>query len=174
MTYKTLKLPSELRSILKRPIGRLLRGSPLQNASKLKKIISREEPTAVIAVGDSTARNLLAAEIPVNLFIIDCKIMRKPVEPFTLKNAVTIQAKNPPGMITAEAWKAIANAVNSTNKVIINVDGEEDLLTLTAILCAPNNAFVVYGQPHKGLVIVKTTSWKKRQVARIINLMTSQ
>lgn len=174
MTYKTLKLPPELRPILERPIGKLLTGSPLQNAYKLTKILEREKPPTVIAVGDSTARNLLAAEIPVNLYIIDCKIMRKPVEPFTLKNAVTIQVKNPPGMITAEAWKAIANAVNSSKQVIINVDGEEDLLTLTAILCAPNNAIVVYGQPHQGLVIVKTTRWKKQRINRIINLMMSQ
>jgi len=171
VTYKTRKLSPKLRSILKRPLGKLLTGTPLQTARKLNKILKRENPSKVIVVGDSTAKNLSASRIPANLYIVDRKVMRKPVKPFTLKKATIIQVKNPPGMITAEAWKVIADAAASTKQVIINVEGEEDLLTLAAILCAPENAIVVYGQPHRGLVIVKTSSWKKQQINRILNLM---
>lgn len=174
MAYKTCKLPQELRSILKRPIGKLLTGTPPQIARKLNKILKLEKPPKTIVVGDSSAKNLLAARITANLYIVDCKVMRKTVEPFTLKNAETIQVKNPPGMITAKAWKVISDAVNSTKQVIINVDGEEDLLTLATILCAPENAIVVYGQPHRGLVIVKTSNWKKKQINRILKLMKNE
>jgi len=171
VTYKTQKLSPKLRSMLKHPLGKLLTGSPPQTGRKLNKILKRENPSTVIVVGDSTAKNLSAARIPANLYIIDRKVMRKPVEPFTLKKATAIQVKNPPGMITAEAWKAIADAADSSKQVIINVDGEEDLLTLAAILCAPENAFVVYGQPHRGLVVVKTSRWKKQQINRILKLL---
>ena len=43
------------------------------------------------------------------------------------------------------------------------VDGEEDLLALVAVLYAPQNSFVVYGQPHCGIVFVKVTSRRKHR-----------
>ncbi len=51
------------------------------------------------------------------------------------------------------------------------VDGEEDLLTLVAVLCAPENSLVVYGQPHEGIVVVKVTEKTKRKIRRIVEAM---
>jgi uncharacterized protein (UPF0218 family) len=53
------------------------------------------------------------------------------------------------------------------------VEGEEDLLTLIAVLYAPKNALVLYGQPHEGLVAVRITSEKKAQAERILKEMKS-
>ena len=53
----------------------------------------------------------------------------------------------------------------------IVVEGEEDLLTLIAVLYAPENSFVIYGQPHSGVVVVKVTGQKKRQVQEFLNAM---
>jgi len=53
------------------------------------------------------------------------------------------------------------------------VDGEEDLLTLVAVLHAPENSFIVYGQPREGVVIVKATREKKAEVAEILKAMES-
>ncbi|MDI6805914.1 MAG: DUF359 domain-containing protein, partial [Candidatus Bathyarchaeia archaeon] len=51
------------------------------------------------------------------------------------------------------------------------VDGEEDLLTLIAVLYAPQNSFVVYGQPYEGIVVVKVTPEKKAEVSEILKTM---
>ncbi len=51
------------------------------------------------------------------------------------------------------------------------VKGEEDLLTLIAVLFAPKNAFVVYGQPHSGVVVVKVTSERKARAQEFLNAM---
>jgi len=53
------------------------------------------------------------------------------------------------------------------------VKGEEDLLTLIAVLYSPETALVVYGQPHSGIVVVKVTSEKKAQVKEYLKAMKS-
>jgi hypothetical protein len=45
------------------------------------------------------------------------------------------------------------------------------LLTLIAVLYAPENAVVVYGQPHTGIVVVKVTPQKKAQAERFLKAM---
>ena len=58
-----------------------------------------------------------------------------------------------------------------THHIHIVVDGEEDLLALIAVLYAPENSIVVYGQPYTGVVIIKVTPEKKEQVKALLNSM---
>jgi hypothetical protein len=51
------------------------------------------------------------------------------------------------------------------------VDGEEDLLTLVAVLHAPEKSLVVYGQPQEGIVVVRVTKQKKEMIRRIVEAM---
>ena len=51
------------------------------------------------------------------------------------------------------------------------VEGEEDLLTLVAVLKAPENSLVVYGQPHEGVVAVKVDKAIKEGIRKIIAAM---
>jgi uncharacterized protein (UPF0218 family) len=51
------------------------------------------------------------------------------------------------------------------------IDGEEDLLTLVAVLSAPEDTLVVYGQPHIGIVAVKATEETKEKMHRIVDAM---
>jgi uncharacterized protein (UPF0218 family) len=51
------------------------------------------------------------------------------------------------------------------------VDGEEDLLTLVAVLYAPENAVVVYGQPYEGIVLVKVSPEKKAEALEFLKAM---
>ena len=62
----------------------------------------------------------------------------------------TVYVDNPQGTITQEAIVAIKEALERNEHTHIVVDGEEDLLTLIAVLYAPENSFVVYGQPYRG------------------------
>jgi uncharacterized protein (UPF0218 family) len=45
------------------------------------------------------------------------------------------------------------------------VDGEEDLAVIPLILAAPLGAIVLYGQPHKG-VVMRTVNRKAQQTAQ--------
>ena len=57
---------------------------------------------------------------------------------------------NPQGTITQEAILQSSKPLEKNEHTHIVVDGEEDLLTLIAVLYAPENSFVVYGQPYTG------------------------
>jgi len=52
------------------------------------------------------------------------------------------------------------------------IKGEEDLLTLPAILLAPLGAIVIYGQKDVGAVVVEVTEEIKQKISNIINQFT--
>ncbi len=83
----------------------------------------------------------------------------------------TVFVDNPQGTITQEAILAIKNAIEEKVHTHIVVKGEEDLLTLVAVLLAPEKAFVVYGQPHCGIVLVRVTLERKARAQEFLNAM---
>ena len=69
---------------------------------------------------------------------------------------VTLNVKSTPGVITDELQETIQKAfqlVKSGFRVLILVDGEEDLAAIPCILMAPPGSLVLYGQPGEGLVV---------------------
>ncbi len=164
-------LTLELRRKLKAPLGTLIRGSFAETMEKFRDIAEKERPTSIISVGDTVTKNLMKNCMFPQLLIIDNRVMRKNVKstPFPAEN--TIHVKNPPGTITQEAISAIQDALKSSRRTKIVVDGEEDLLALIAISYAPENSFVIYGQPYEGVVAVKVTPQKKSEIAEILKAM---
>lgn len=166
-------LTPELRVKLKEPLGMLIRGSFVETMSRLEVLIKEEKPPCVISVGDSVSRNLGKTQVRPKLSIIDNLAMRKAIQPLSLAAGRTIRVRNPQATITDEAINAIQDSLKGEGSVNIIVDGEEDLLALIAVLYAPENAFVVYGQPYEGIVVVKATGTKKEEVAAILKAMES-
>jgi len=138
---------------------------------KLKLLVEREKPPCIVSVGDVVSRNLVKENFRPKLLIVDNRVMRSNVEPAKLDADEEKHVKNPPGTITFEALNAIQEAFKTTHTVKIVVDGEEDLLALPAIQHAPENALVIYGQPHEGLVVVRVTLQKKAEVSEILEEM---
>jgi uncharacterized protein (UPF0218 family) len=164
-------LTAELRIKLKEPIGKLIRGSFTETAEELKNLIAQENPQTIIAVGDTVSENLAKSRLFPKLWVIDNKVMRKAIQPIPFMAKTTMHIRNPPGTITEEAVSAIREGLENRESVQIVVDGEEDLLTLIAIVYAPENALVVYGQPNEGIVVVKVTPEKRKEVVGILDDM---
>ena len=164
-------ITEELRIKLKEPIGTLIRGSFLETMKKFKTIVEKEQPPVIISVGDTVSKNLAENRLFPRLAIVDNRVMRNSIRPIPLTQEKTIHLKNPPGTITEEAVSAIREASENSNRVKIVVEGEEDLLALVAVLYAPEDSFVVYGQPHEGMVVVKVTPEKRAEVAGILKTM---
>jgi GTP-dependent dephospho-CoA kinase len=82
---------------------------------------------------------------------------------------------NQAGTIERRAAGVIRRSIGSyllTSKMqVILVNGEEDLMTIPAILISPLDSLVLYGHPEKGIVIVKVTESKKKEVLSIFNKM---
>jgi uncharacterized protein (UPF0218 family) len=156
---------------LKKPQGLLIEGPLEETMERLKELIEEEKPSTVISVGDIVSRHMIEHGISLDVLIVDNKTMRKPIEPVVVDVDQTLYAKNPAGSITDEAWAAIRQAVAQKGRVRVMIDGEEDLLTVVAVLSAPEDAFVVYGQPQVGIVLVKVTEETRRNFRRIMDSM---
>ncbi len=172
-SIQTLVLTSKLRRELKSPLGRLIKGSPEETMNKLEKLVTEEKPVKIISVGDVVSESMAKRGIPTHLAIVDNRVMRQPRKPVVLMVDQTIHVKNPPGTITAEAWLAVKEALKQEQQTRIVVEGEEDLLALVALLHAPLNALVVYGQPYEGIVAIKVTQLKRQKARQIIEAMQS-
>jgi len=164
-------LTPELRLKLKQPLGTLVRGSFTETINRFTEMVRKEQPTSIIAVGDTVSENLAKSHILANLSIIDNKCMRRRVQLITLETENTYHVRNPRGTITKEAIEAVHEALHSNHQTKIVVEGEEDLLTLIAIMNAPQESLVVYGQPHEGIVVVKVTEDKKTEISELLKAM---
>jgi len=158
---------------LKTPLGALLKGTPIETMPKLKVLVQQAKPPKATTVGDIVSRETLATGIQVNLRIIDQMTLRKRISPIEIKAERTYRVRNPPGVITKEAWDTIKKALQDREAVIF-VEGEEDLLAIPAILESPDNAIVVYGQPSLGLVVVTASPDMKQEVREMMNRMTEE
>ena len=152
-------------------MGKLLIGSPRQTISLLQEEIKRRNPTKLFAIGDIVSLNALKNGIQVDYIIIDFKNRRQAIEPLCLDNFKVVKVKNPAGVITVEAYEAVKKICQRSCTTAIVVDGEEDLLTLPVIRFAPLGAFVIYGQPYVGIVLVIVTEKIKLEADLLMEKM---
>jgi len=164
-------LTPELRLKLKDPFGILIQGTVEETMAKMNELIKREKPSRIISVGDVVSLNLHKHGIEPQLTIIDNVSLREKAMPQEEVVQKTVYVDNPQGTITLEATLAVKKALEERVHTHIVVKGEEDLLTIIAVLFAPENAFVVYGQPHIGVVVVKVTAERKARAQEFLNAM---
>jgi len=159
----------KLRVKFKEPFGILVKGSFEQTMAKMQEI-KTQKPPKIIAVGDVVTKNLQIYKIPFDLAIIDNQCMRKKIQPTTYTSNI-VKVKNPQGTITKEAIEVIKTSLENNEPTHIVVEGEEDLLVIAAVLYAPENSIVVYGQPYEGIVLVKVSPEKKTEASEFLKAM---
>jgi uncharacterized protein (UPF0218 family) len=158
-------LTPKLAAQFKNPFGKLIQGTADETMTTLKDMAAVEKPPMIISVGDVVSRNLHVYGIHPHLSVIDNLSLRYKKESAPAAHGEKVVAiTNPQGTITEEAVKTIKNALTKKEHTHIIVEGEEDLLVITAVLYAPLNSFVVYGQPHCGVVVVRVTAERKADV----------
>jgi uncharacterized protein (UPF0218 family) len=169
-----LSLPESMRDELRKPIGKLLTDKPTK---ALIKLVNEQKPPLLILVGDFCVQEALKLKLVPHLSIIDGKNLREPFDKITIDNSKIIESYNPAASITSESWikikKIIKELYSQKEKqpIILYIDGEEDLLVLPTVLEAPENSFVVYGQPHEGIVLIKVTPNVKFKCRKLIERM---
>jgi hypothetical protein len=161
-----LRLPEKERTRLKLPLGELF-----ENTDAAVEYLKRARPIKLIVVGDIAAAELLGAGLKPDVVVVDFMAERLPIsddvrETIDGYSAPTVEVQNPAGTITPELQGAIACA---EPPVKIIVDGEEDLATIPAVLAAPVESVVAYGQPGEGVVLVGVTEEKKREFRGILD-----
>ena len=163
-----MKLPDSLRDQMKIPLGILLPESHIQK-SEIQKHLT--DNSYIITVGDRTTEKMIDFGLIPSLQIIDGQEKREKREPPDLENATELIVDNPAAEITPQSVNVIKKAFTMKSPVRIFVNGEEDLLVLPVCIHAPENAVIMYGQPHEGLVIVKITAEIRNKVQTLLDLM---
>ncbi len=171
-----LIMPELLRDVLQKPLGHILAGPEIARS------IKTHAAGVTVAVGDVTTKTLLDHAVQPTLAIIDLRVARQPyhlLQPYIdsqLPHCVSVNSG--PGYISQSAMKVLegwATQIKSKStrptRVIV-VAGEEDLLTLPAIIHGPNGAVVYYGQPNKGLVELLLTDQMKKEAKKLLEKFT--
>ena len=158
-----LVLPDEHREAFKDPLGEIY-----TDADDLLR--AANEP--FIAVGDVVTKTLLEAGHQPHVAVVDGYTEREPVDDDVRERTRSIdrviEVVNPAGGITSALTEALVTAMDDPQPVRIEVDGEEDLAVIPAILAAPIGATVVYGQPGEGMVAVSVTAELLEEIRRLL------
>ena len=153
---------------MKDPLGILLPENQTQK-NEIQKHLA--DNSYIITVGDRTTEKMIGFDLIPSLQIIDGQEKREKREPPKLENATELTVDNPAAQITSQSISVIKKAFTMQSPVRIFVNGEEDLLVLPVCVHAPENAVVMYGQPHEGLVIVKITTEIRNKAQSLLDLM---
>ncbi len=185
-----LVMPDALRPELQMPLGPVLPGAEIVSS------LAKNKDRVIASVGDMTTKILLDAGCWPSLAVIDGKVGRKlyPDAQVQLREGIRpcevqfTQVTSGPGYIAKSAIDLIKKwssqqfqlrqrvrpwEVKAVN-FVIEVDGEEDLLTLPVIVYSPIDSIVYYGQPPSagqegGLAEVMVTSRIKLQAQELLN-----
>lgn len=160
-------LPESMKEELRVPLGKLIKDDELIKELKNAKYI--------IAVGDITAITLFERGIIPNLTVVDFKTKRQFSKEIADKvkkiGEDFIKVENPAGTITMELWIAITTAYSRNKNTRIEINGEEDLAVIPCALLSPENSFLVYGLPDKGLVVMEITLERRKQMMEFLSRM---
>ena len=165
-----LSLPENAREAMREPLG------PIIQDSELEAHIAGAGP--LVSVGDMVTATLLDAGYDVSLAVFDYKTKRTEGMDFCGRLGKMpgrrLHVRNPPAKITHELWDALRNAfsmVGAGDRVGIEVEGEEDLAAIPAIMMAPEGARVLYGMPGKGMVVVTVNDRARKRAGALLGLM---
>jgi len=163
-----LRPTEEQRNILKRPLGKLLRGTKEEVAD----LLMCEVKELFACVGDFVSGTALDAGIKTLIYIVDSKTERSniPLHP-KLESLRRFYLYNPPGVINVDAWQLFFRILSEKKVALVLVEGEEDLLTLPMIDVAPLKSKILYGQPQEGAVVVDVSEDLKHRIKEMLKSM---
>ena len=161
----TLRLPGEMRSELKEPMGEV---SPEVEEDRLT--------GRVIAVGDMVTYHLLEAEVTPDVAVVDGRTEREEVDDEVIERwkevRVAARVENEPGTVSESLVGGVREAYEEGG--LVEVDGEEDLAVLPAVALAEDGDTVVYGQPGEGMVYVDVDEETQGYVLELLDRMDGE
>lgn len=156
-SLSTTTLPPTLRNRLQQPLGQVL-----LDANSARALIT---PLSMItSVGDIVTMDLIRAGLPPTIGIVDYYTRRERLSESLINQYfanISARITNPAGTINPEIATTLDSVLKQYERTrlpqIIAVDGEEDLLALPAMLFAPLDSYLIYGQYQVGMCLVQVT-----------------
>ena len=167
----TLLLPDTLRQKLQKPFGSVVQRVDME----------KFDPQKLIAVGDVTTKVLHEAHVLPALSLIDFVVERQnqqhDMKRLGITSEIIVSAENPHSSLTPSLWNALEKSLilaKEQKRVVIVVEGEEDLAVLPLLLLAPKNWVICYGQPRVGMIAIPVTESSKEQAITILSQFKRQ
>lgn len=161
-------LPENLRDKFKVSNGKIVR-----SYSELK-----ESCTKLITVGDYVSYLAIKDGLNPDMLVYDGKTKRskdgsikKFLDDYDMGTSITIN--NRPGTISGEAV-GFFKSYKFDKRIKVFIDGEEDMLSIMAILYAPKGSMVVYGVPNVGMACVKVDDESRKKVQKLFDSLESR
>ncbi len=154
-----MRIPESVKAKLKKPLGSLeLDFREIKRLSRGHRITS---------VGDICTLSLLALGVRPHLAVFDHQFMRQQLDSgmVSMLNVHFSRARryrNQAGTLSERIVKDAKRLLKEGGAVLI--DGEEDLTALAFIMAGGKKDIIIYGQPHRGLVIVKHDAKLKKKI----------
>ena len=165
---RDLILPEDIRSFLKKPFGKIIVDNPFEKETS--------DPFRVITVGDVTTQLANKAGFCNKISVIDFLIERKrrfnTIKDLGFKGTENlISVVNPRGTIASDMFLKIKEAfsLKAKERIVLLIEGEEDLAVLPCILLSPIGAVIFYGQPQQGTVRLEVSEDIKEQAYLIVS-----
>ena len=155
------ELQLESRAGLKTPKGEVFAAKDGSPEKRVVTKIREESPECVITVGDVTTSTILKEGYTPKVMIVDGITKRGPFEELFSAERI-YKIFNPAAVIYPEAWSVIDTAIHDESNSLIYVEGEEDLMGFPAVLLAPDDSVVLYGQPDVGIVWIPINEENKK------------
>lgn len=152
-----LMLPKNLRAKLNNPFDVLIKDF------KKYTIKHKIDLSKSVTVGDYISNFFLSESLRPKISAVDFRIERKII--FSDLKEIGFSGKEkvfkiscPAGCLTPELFKSIKHIfdiVDGNKNLVLKIDGEEDLSVLPFLLYSPLGFSIFYGQPGKGVVVIK-------------------
>ncbi len=169
MSEALARLPECMRGELKEPLGSV-------TAEVEEERLGGDG--RVVAVGDMVAYHLLEAGVAPDIAVVDGRTKREEVDEEVVESwsalPVFRRVENEPGTVSRGLVVALREALGGNERgdgVLVEVDGEEDLAVLPALVLADEGDIVLYGQPGEGMVYVEVNDEKSARALDLLRRM---
>lgn len=162
-----LSLPDSLRGAFKDPLG------PIETDAER---LAGDVVGPLVTVGDVVTYHFERIGHTPDVAVVDGLTERDAVDDDVARtleasDARPREATNPAATLSASILRTLRDAMEAPEPTVIDVDGEEDLVTLPAIAIAPEGASVVYGQPGEGMVHVRVDEDVRERARGLLDRM---
>ena len=162
-----LTLPDSLRGAFKDPLG------PIETDAD---VLAGDVAGPLITVGDVVTYHFERIGHTPDVAVVDGLTERDTVDDEIARTLGASDARrrtvvNPTATLSEPMLRTLREALEAAEPTVIDVDGEEDLVTLPAIAIAPEGASVVYGQPGEGMVHVQVDEAVRERARGLVGRM---
>lgn len=166
---KKLRLPLHLRKKLKRPVGILYKNGAVDYTAI--------DAHTTITVGDVVTKTCNDLSFKQKISVIDFHVGREKKfvnlsELGFVGDEQVLTADNPAGSLTPSLFRCahqIFHMLKTQKRIVVKVNGEEDLAVLPMLLACPLGFIILYGQPNQGVVKITVSEEKKTEIFRMVS-----